>query len=98
MYAAYMPFLKRGGIFVPSHKPHHLDEPVFLLLTLPDTVEKVPITGRVVWVTPENAAEQRTRGIGVQFDAQDAVRVRALIEACLNRDDPAPSDRPTHTM
>ena len=96
LYAAYMPFVKGGGIFVPSHKPHQLGEAVFLLLTLPDTPEKVPVAGRVVWVTPPDAVGGRMAGIGVQFNAQDAAMVRTRIEAHLG--DQSPSDHPTHTM
>ncbi|MCY1526249.1 hypothetical protein D9M68_612580 [compost metagenome] len=33
LYAAYMPFLARGGIFVPSNRPFRLGEQVFLVLT-----------------------------------------------------------------
>jgi type IV pilus assembly protein PilZ len=95
LYAAYMPFVKGGGLFIPSHKSHQIGEPVFLLLTFPDTAEKVPVTGHVVWVTPENAVGQRTRGIGVQFDAKDSVRMRMLIERHLGD---TQADRPTHTM
>ena len=34
LYAAYMPFLVNGGIFVPNNKICHLGEEIFLLLSL----------------------------------------------------------------
>lgn len=95
LYMAYMPFLKGGGLFIPSHTSHQLGDEVFLLLTFPDTPEKVPVAGHVVWVTPQDAAGGRMPGIGIQFSAKDADRARATIEAHLGS---SPSDRPTHTM
>ena len=35
LYSAYMPFVKNGGIFVPTPKRYFLGDEVFLLLTLP---------------------------------------------------------------
>ena len=52
LYAAYMPFVKGGGIFVPSGRAYKLGEEVFMLLTLMDSKEKIPVAGQVVWVTP----------------------------------------------
>ena len=34
LYAAYMPFLKGGGIFIPSNRAHSLGEEVLILLSL----------------------------------------------------------------
>jgi Tfp pilus assembly protein PilZ len=52
LYAAYMPFLRNGGLFIPTNKRFTLGEEVFVLLALMDEAEKIPITGTVVWVTP----------------------------------------------
>ena len=97
LYAAYMPFLKGGGLFIPSNKPYKLGDEVFMLLTFMDSKERVPISGRVAWVTPENAIGTHTPGIGIQFSAQDAGMVRARIETLLLGEQSL-SDRPTHTM
>lgn len=40
LYAAYMPFLLRGGVFVPTTKHYDLGDEVFLLLQLPDEPER----------------------------------------------------------
>ena len=61
LYAAYMPFVKGGGIFVPSNRPYKLGEEVFMLLTLMDSKEKIPVAGHVVWVTPSGRAGQPHR-------------------------------------
>ena len=55
LYAAYMPFLKGGGIFVPSSRTYKLGEEVFMLLSLMESKEKIPVAGHVVWITPKGA-------------------------------------------
>ena len=62
-----MPFLSNGGLFVPTNKAYDIGDEVFMLLTLMDEPEKIPIAGKVVWVTPRGAQGNRTAGIGVQF-------------------------------
>jgi type IV pilus assembly protein PilZ len=97
LYSAYMPYLKHGGIFVPTLKRYFLGDEVFLLLTLPESSERLPVAGKVVWVTPAGAQGNRTAGIGVQF-AETAEgenvkgRIETLLAGTLN------SDKPTHTM
>src|SRR6266481_6589933 len=66
LYAAYMPFVKGGGIFIPSTRPYKLGEEVFMLLSLMESKEKIPVAGHVVWITPKGAQGSRTAGIGVQ--------------------------------
>ncbi|GAB3314298.1 PilZ domain-containing protein [Haliea atlantica] len=95
LYSAYMPFINNGGLFVPTNKSYQLGDEVFMLLTLMDEPEKIPISGRVVWVTPRGAQGNRTAGIGVQFSEQDAVansKIENHLAGSLH------SDRPTHTM
>lgn len=96
LYAAYMPFLKGGGLFIPSNKPYHLGDEVFMLLTLMDSKEKIPVAGHVVWVTPQDAPRGRAPGIGIQFSAKDSGVARSRIEALLVGQ--LQSDRATHTM
>ena len=71
LYAAYMPFIQNGGLFVPTNKQYGLGDEVFILLSLMDEAEKIPITGQVVWITPKGAQGNRQAGIGVQFSEQD---------------------------
>ena len=51
LYSAYMPFLDNGGLFVPTNKLYDIGDEVFMLLTLMDESEKIPISGKVVWET-----------------------------------------------
>ena len=46
-----MSFLQNVGLFVPTTRPYRLGDEVFLLLTLMDEPEKLPVAGRVVWIT-----------------------------------------------
>ena len=95
LYAAYMPFIQNGGLFVPTNKQYALGDEVFILLSLIDEAEKIPITGQVVWITPKGAQGNRQAGIGVQFSEQDfaaATKIEEHLGTALS------SDRPTHTM
>ncbi len=96
LYAAYMPFLKNGGIFVPSNKSYKPGDEVFMLLTLMDSKEKIPVAGQVVWVTPPGAQGNRAAGVGIQFSDKDAGNARNKIETILGP--LLKSERPTHTM
>ncbi len=96
LYAAYMPYVKGGGLFVPSNRRYKLGDEVFMLLTLLDSKEKTPVAGHVVWITPANAQGGRTAGIGIQFSEKDAGVARNKIETILAGS--LASDRPTHTM
>lgn len=84
LYAAYMPYLKRGGIFVPTAKPYSIGDEVFMLLSLMDEPTKLPIAGTVVWVTPPGAQNNKTQGIGVQFsDDESGQTAKRRIETLL---------------
>lgn len=97
LYAAYMPFLKRGGIFVPTAKPYSLGDEVFMLLSLMDEPGKLPIAGTVVWVTPPGAQGNKTQGIGVQFsDDESGQSARIKIENLLGGH--LQSTKQTHTI
>jgi len=96
LYAAYMPFIKGGGLFIPTKKSYQLGDEVFMLLTLMDETEKLPVAGKIVWVTPVGAQGNRAAGIGVQFSDQDDGVARNKIEGYLAG--ALQSDRPTHTM
>ena len=95
LYAAYMPFLQNGGLFVPTNKQYRIGDEVFMLLSLMDEPEKIPIAGRVVWITPMGSQGNRQAGIGVQFSEQDAA-ANAKIENHLGG--ALKSDRATHTL
>jgi len=96
LYAAYMPFVKGGGLFIPTKKSYRIGEEVFMLLTLMEDSEKIPVAGKIIWVTPVGAQGNRAAGIGVQFSDQDEGAARNKIEGFLAGT--LDSERPTHTM
>ena len=94
-YAAYMPYIRQGGLFIPTQKQYQLGDEVFLLLNLMDELEKLPVSGKVIWITPKGAQGNRAAGIGVQF-SEDAELAKIKIESYLAGS--LSSDRPTHTL
>lgn len=96
LYAAYMPFVGNGGLFIPTSKSYNLGEEVFMLLTLMDDSERLPVAGKIIWITPAGAQGNKAAGIGVQFGPQDNGQTRAKIETYLAG--ALKSDRATHTM
>ena len=97
LYAAYMPFLRGGGIFIPTSRSYALGEEVFMLLSLMDDPNRIAVQGKVVWITPEGVQGSRTQGIGVQFTLDDTgSAARAAIEKILG--ETLASSRPTHTL
>lgn len=97
LYAAYLPFVKRGGLFIPTNRPYQMGDQVYMLLTLMDDPNKLPISGKVVWITPAGAQGNRQQGIGVQFeDNEGSNTVRGKIEGILGN--AMKSTRHTHTL
>ena len=96
LYLAYMPFVKNGGLFIPTNSNYRLGDEVFMLLNLMGEDEKLPVAGRVIWMTPKGAQGKRTAGIGVQFSEQDRGNTQRKIESYLAG--ALGGDKPTHTM
>lgn len=97
LYSAYMPLLKNAGIFVPTNKSYTLGDEIYLILSLMDDPHKYPIAGKVAWITPADAQNNKTQGIGVHFpDDESGKRVKLSIEALLGS--ALNSTRATHTL
>jgi type IV pilus assembly protein PilZ len=97
LYAAWMPQLKGGGLFMQSSKAHQLGDDVLLVLQFLDDPIKVPIVGKVAWINPPQAAGNRPAGVGVCLpDNESGREMRKRIEALLAP--VAKSDRSTYTM
>ena len=68
-----------------------------MLLNLMDEPEKIPVAGKVAWITPARASGNRTQGVGVRFpndekSAQLKVKIEQILGASLG------SDRATQTI
>lgn len=97
LYAAYMPHLKNGGIFIPTSRHYALGDEVFMLLSLMDDPTKLPIAGTVVWITPAGAQNSKAQGIGIHFNNDESgIEARRKIEGLLGG--VMQSSRPTHTL
>lgn len=97
LYAAWIPLLKGGGIFLPSSREHRLGEEVIVLLTLLDDPAKIALHGNIAWINPAHGAGNRPQGIGVQLHDNEPGRdfrkkVEGLLAGALQ------STRPTHTI
>jgi type IV pilus assembly protein PilZ len=97
LYAAYMPFLKNGGVFVPTAKPYKIGDEIYLILALMDDPSKYPIAGTVTWITPAGANNNKAQGIGVHFPGDESgqrakLRIEEILGAALR------SSRATHTL
>ena len=97
LYAAYMPFLVNGGLFVPTPRTYQLGDEVFMLLQLMDDPTRHPVAGTVAWVTPQGAQGGKAQGIGVHFSEDESSRmlcrtIDQLLAGHLG------SNRPTHTL
>ena len=97
LYAAYMPHLKNGGLFIPTNRPYEMSDEVFMLLTLMDDPTRIPVAGKVAWITPSGAQGGKVQGIGVHFNSDEAgVEIKKKIEGLLGGT--LNSNRPTHTL
>lgn len=97
LYAAYIPLFSDGGIFIPSSREYRLGDDVYLLLSLPQGTQRYPVAGKVAWITPAKAGNNRTQGIGIQFPKDEKSRLLKLkIEELLGAH--LGSDRPTQTI
>ncbi len=97
LYAAYMPFMKGGGLFIPTNRNYASGDEVFMLLQLMDDPARLAVKGKVAWITPANAQSNRTQGIGVQFAPDEGgnvvkLKIEQVLGAALS------SSRPTHTL
>lgn len=97
LYAAYIPLMKDGGLFVPTAREYRLGDDVYLLLSLPEDTHRFPVAGKVAWITPANAFGGRAQGVGVSFPPDDKSRaLRLKIETILGS--ALGSTKPTQTL
>lgn len=96
LYAAYMRFVDGGGLFIPTTRAARLGDEIYAILTLMDDPAKVPLPGKVCWITPAGVPG-RPQGIGIQFAKNDVgeaarTRIETLLSGALQ------STRTTHTI
>lgn len=83
LHRAYMPFIKGGGLFIPTPKDYAMGDPVKLLLKIMDEPEQFTLDTQIVWITPQGAQDGRKAGIGVQLSGEMGEQVRGKIDTYL---------------
>ena len=97
LYAAYIPIFTEGGVFIPTAREYALGDDVYVLLSLPEDMQRYPVAGKVAWVTPAKAAGGRTQGVGITFPKDEKSRaLKQKIEDILGAH--MASERPTQTI
>jgi type IV pilus assembly protein PilZ len=97
LYAAYIPAFTEGGVFIPTNRDYALGDDVYVLLTLPEEVQRFPVAGKVAWITPAKAAGGRTQGVGIKFPKDEKSQaLKQKIEEILGPQ--LASERPTQTI
>ena len=98
LYVSYMSFLQNGGMFIPNKNSNNysLGDDIFVLLSIDDSKDKMPVAGKVAWITPKGAHGNKTEGIGIQFNSLDKGATKAKIEKMLAG--ALSSERSSHTL
>jgi type IV pilus assembly protein PilZ len=94
LYAAFMPFIKGGALFVATSDHYQLGAVVSMRLSLMQEPVQ-PVAGKVVWITPSAAEHNRAAGIGVQLNNSDGVLLNKIEKYLAVMPD---VDRPTDTL
>ena len=84
IHAAYMPFIKQGGLFVASADASlEIDQLVLLHINLIDEANDIIIPGKIIWLTPLGAQNNMKAGVGVQLEGEHAREVVTKMENLL---------------
>lgn len=72
LYASYMPYVQGGGLFIPSKQSKKLGDEVFVLATLPEQTQKIPLTGKVIWIAYKQHGI-KLQGFGIQLEGEKGI-------------------------
>lgn len=72
LLAAYMPFIRGGGLFIKTDQPIAMGSEIHVSLHLFEDPQDISIRGKVVWINPALGAEcgtgsSKAPGIGICF-------------------------------
>lgn len=95
LQASYMPFIQGGGLFIPSKQTVKMGEEVFVLATLPDQSQKIPLTGKVIWISQKQAGT-KPQGFAIQLSGEKGMYYKMEAEKMLAGS--MSLDRPSFTM
>ena len=96
LYASYLPFIENGALFIPTNQQQQLGSQTFVAITLPNSSERMPLHGKVVWVN-HRAQAQRPAGYALQLGKDEAgLRIKNEVDRLLAGH--ISSDTPTITL
>ena len=96
LYASYLPFIENGALFIPTNQQPQLGSQTFVAITLPNSSERMPLHGKVVWVN-HRAQAQRPAGYALQLGKDEAgLRIKNEVDRLLAGH--INSDKPTFTL
>ncbi len=82
LYRSYMPFVVGGGLFIPSKQQVQMGEDMLVLANLPNTTQKIPLTGKVVWISRKQN-NLKPQGFGIQLTGEKGIYYKAEAEKML---------------
>lgn len=84
LHSHYMPFVRDGGIFIPTDREYKFGETIGMVLRFLDRGKKLVITGKVVWIAPKSGNNSsHSAGVGLQFVGGAKDDVKRAIDAYL---------------
>lgn len=82
---SYMPFIKNGGLFIPTSDAYALGDQISVELQIPTKNQPMRVEGIVIWITPKNALHHVASGVGIQFTGPHAAIIKSQIEEMLDK-------------
>ncbi len=82
LHASYMPFLKGGGLFVPTNTEYHFGDEIIVITSIVYLDKKIAIPGKVAWISPKGGASSQ-QGVGVMFSGPTKMKIKLAIESIL---------------
>lgn len=69
LQSSYMPYIEGGGLFVPTKQAVRMGQEVFVLATLPEQSQKIPLTGKVIWISLKST-HFKPQGFAIQLSGE----------------------------
>lgn len=95
LQASYMPYINGGALFISTKQPVKMGEEVFVLATLPNQSQKIPLTGKVVWISYKQTG-MKPQGFAIQLAGEKGIYYKNEAEKLLAGSMSA--DLPSFTM
>ena len=82
LHASYMPFLKGGGLFVPTNTEYSFGDEMIVITSIVYLDKKIAIPGKVAWISPKGGANSQ-QGVGVMFSGPTKMKIKLAVESIL---------------